>query len=362
MLAAPMINRGRFRLFASTTAEYSSLTIDIVRTTTVIDMLGLLTLDYPKFTRWAQQPGCFTASDLKRLKQSGITVFHPAVGFFEGDVRECSLRDLSGWNAFLAAHRDQFQRIDTIEDLNGVKCRGMIGILLGQQNSAHFHTEQDVDFFYGLGQRVSQLTYSGSNRLGGGCEDAKDEGLTEYGASIVGRMNEVGMAVDVSHCGDRTTLDAFSVSRKPVLVTHSNCRALAPRSRRCKTDEAIRKMAATGGVIGITMIRPFVRSNGVATIADMLDHTDHVAHIAGVEHVGIGSDVDLEGHDPRLHLDLSGVEPLKKIFDIAEGLRRRNYSADQIRLILGGNFQRALAEIWSKTPATPSTVPTDAAM
>jgi membrane dipeptidase len=353
MLAAPMINRGRFRLFASTTAEYSSLTIEIVHTATVIDMLGLLTLDYRKFTRWAQQPASFEASDLQRLKASGITVFHPAVGFEEADVRASSLRDLSNWNVFLSAHRDQFQRIDTIEDLKGVKSRGMIGILLGQQNSAHFHTEQDVDFFYRLGQRVSQLTYD-SNRLGGGCSDSRDEGLTDYGASIIRRMNQVGMAVDVSHCSDRTTLDAFSVSRKPVLVTHSNCRALVPGSRRCKSDMAIRKMSAGGGVIGITMIRPFVRANRVATMADLFDHIDHAAHIAGVEHVGIGSDVDLEGHDPLLHLDLSGVQPAKKIFDIAEGLRRRNYSADQIRLILGGNFQRALAEIWSQAPATPA--------
>jgi membrane dipeptidase len=355
MLAAPMINRGRFRLFAGTTAEYSSLTIELVHTTTVIDMLGLLTLDYRRFTRWAQQPAYFTADDLQRVKQSGITVFHPAVGFEKSDVRESSLRDLSDWNAFLAAHGDHFQRIDTIEDLNRVKSEGMIGILLGQQNSAHFRTEQDVDFFYRLGQRVSQLTYN-SNRLGGGSSDAKDEGLTGYGASIIRRMNEVGMAVDVSHCSDRTTLDAFSVSRKPVLVTHSNCRALVPRSRRCKTDEAIRTMAAGGGVIGITMIRPFVRANGAATMADMFDHIDHVARIAGVEHVGIGSDVDLDGHDPLLHLDLSGVEVRKKIFDIAEGLRRRKYSAGQIRLILGGNFQRALTEIWSN-PARASRGP-----
>ncbi|MBI4911079.1 MAG: membrane dipeptidase [Acidobacteria bacterium] len=77
-------------------------------------------------------------------------------------------------------------------------------------------------------------------------------------------MNALGMAVDVSHCGDQTTLDAVGLSRKPVLVTHSNCRALVPASARCKTDEAIKKMAAKGGVFGVTMVRHFVCSSGLA--------------------------------------------------------------------------------------------------
>src|SRR5215469_4269380 len=207
-----MINRGKFLLFAASRAEYSALTLEIVQSTTVIDMLGPLTLDYRQFIRWAQQPARFETGDFGRLRNSGISVFHTAVGFERPDVRESSLRDLSNWNAFLGAHRDQFQRVDTIADLKRVKSRGKIGILLGQQNSAHFHDVRDVDFFYGLGQRVSQLTYN-DNRLGGGSSDPADEGLTDYGALIVHRMNDVGMAVDVSHCSDRTTLDALSASR-----------------------------------------------------------------------------------------------------------------------------------------------------
>lgn len=345
MLAAPMINRGRFSLFGYTRTEYSTRTLDLVRDSTVIDMLGPLTLNYRKFTNWARQPALFEPDDLRKLKASGITVFYPAVGFETGDIHAESLRDITAWNAFISAHRGQFQRIDTIDDLERVKSMGKIGIVIGQQNSAHFRTEADVDFFYGLGQRVSQLTYSG-NRLGGGSDGPASVGLSDYGARVVARMNQTGMAIDVSHCSDRTTLDAIAASRKPVLVTHSNCRALVPGRARCKTDEAIRKMAARGGVLGVTMIRFFVRASGPATLENMLDHIDHVARIAGVEHVGIGSDVDLDGHNPRVKADLDGVECRRKIFDITEGLVRRNYSAAQIRMILGGNFQRALSEIW----------------
>src|SRR5208337_394411 len=125
---------------------------------------------------------------------------------------------------------------------------------------------------------VSQLTYLG-NRIGGGSSDSKDRGLSEYGAAIVERMNRVGMAVDISHCSDRTSLDAIAASRRPVLVTHSNCRNLVPNSSRCKTDETIRQMAAKGGVMGVTMVRGFVKSTGPATIETVLDHIDHIARL-----------------------------------------------------------------------------------
>jgi membrane dipeptidase len=163
-------------------------------------------------------------------------------------------------------------------------------------------------------------------------------------------MNQVGMAVDISHCADRTSLDAIEASRNPVLITHSNCRKLVPNSSRCKTDETIRKMAAKDGVMGLTMVRGFVSASGPATIDTVLDHVDHIARLVGVEHAGVGSDVDLDGRDwpvrsPRKY-DLDGIDYSKKIFDLTEGLVRRSYSNQDIGLILGGNFQRALGAMW----------------
>jgi membrane dipeptidase len=350
VLGAPLLNRGRFSLFAQGEVEYSARTLDLVRQSTVIDMLGLLTLDFKKLSAWRTDPACFQSADLKKLKDSGITVFHPAVGYTEGDVYASSLWDISSWDAFITAHSSDFLRIDCPDDVERAKTLGKIGIVLGQQNSGHFRSLKDVDRFYQLGQRVSQLTY-GHNQLGGGSIEARDPGLTKYGAEIVCRMNALGMAVDVSHCGDRTTLDAVAASRKPVLVTHSNCRALVPGSARCKTDEGIRKVTTAGGVVGVTMVRYFVASGGPATIENVLNHIDHVARLAGVEHVGIGSDVDLVGRDVHGHSsrknDLDGMDYERKIYDLTEGLVRRNYSDSDIQLILGGNFQRALTDIWS---------------
>jgi len=351
----PAIQRGRSCLFAHGTlahaeAVFSTLAIDLVRRSTVIDMLGLLTLDYSKLSSWEARPASFAPHDLERLRGSGITIFHPAVGFTGGDVYSSSLGDITGWNEFIASHGSEFLRIDCPGDMGRAKATGRIGIVIGQQNSRHFRTLEDVDCFYSLGQRVSQLTYD-DNAIGGGSTDPRDVGLTAYGAQIIDRMNTVGMAVDISHCSDRTTLDALHASRKPVLVTHSNCRALVPASARCKTDEAIRFLASQGGVMGITMVRSFVHAPGPATIEDVLDHIDHVVKLVGVEHVGIGSDVDLDGRDsrirPKKHFDLDGIDYSQKIFDLTEGLIRRKYSPANIELILGGNFQRALNAIWS---------------
>jgi membrane dipeptidase len=347
-IGAPFINRGRFSLFANTQNEYSALTLDLVRGATVIDMMGLLSLNYRKVLAWQSNPAAFLDSDFEKLRASGTTVFHQSFGFLNGDVYSTSLRDIRGWNTFINAHKDKFVRIDCPGDVERAKAEGKIGIVIGQQNSQHFRTVDDVDVFYGLGQRVSQLTYN-DNSLGGGSTDPKNQPLSDYGAKIIERMNALGMAIDVSHCADRTTFDAIGVSRKPVLVTHSNCRALV-LSPRCKTDETIKAMAEKGGVMGITMVRGFVRSGGPASMNDVLDHIDRVAFVAGIEHVGLGTDVDLDGRDhsgtPVHHFDLDGVRYSNKIFDVTEGLVRRGYSRDDIELILGKNFQRALKEIW----------------
>jgi membrane dipeptidase len=344
-----MFNRGRFSLFAGSLKEYSARTVDLVRGSTVIDMLGLLTLDYRKLSQWSRRPETFVADDLERLKRSGTTVFHPAVGFIDGDIYAESLDDLRRWNAFLAAHKPDFLRIDGPADIERAKATGKLGIVLGLQNSSHFRSVDDVDQFYRLGQRVSQLTYL-PNQIGGGSTDPRDHGLTEYGAAIVERMNRVGMAIDVSHCADRTTIDAIMASSKPVLVTHSNCRQIVPGSARCKTDQAIQRLGERGGVMGITMVRFFVSPNGAATIENVLDHIEHVARVAGIEHVGIGTDVDLDGrdheHKSTRKADIDGINYLEKIFDVTEGLVRRGYTDEHIALVLGGNFRRALSEIW----------------
>ena len=363
--AFPMINRGRFRLFAEAATEYSARTIALIQRATVIDMLSPLTLNRQVLGKWFDHPKSMTDSEYQRYKESGINVFHIAEGVGGIDPYQAALYFLSGWNSFLAASGDRFMRVDDADDLQRVKRSGKVGVLIGLQDSAHFRRPDDVDFFAGLGQRVSQLTYNVRNMIGNGSTERRDEGISDFGVSIVERMNAVGMAVDVSHCGDRTTLDAFELSKKPVLITHSNCRALNPHPR-TKTDEAIKAVAKSGSVMGITGVRMFVKGSEPTTIEDALNHFDHVRDLIGPEHLGIGSDMDLFGYDAlppevnkqiranykgsygfRDKIDIEGLNHPRRVFDLTEGLVRRKYSDDQILGILGGNFFRVLRTIWT---------------
>jgi len=361
-----MINRGRFRLFANSFTEYSSKAVDLVGRSKVIDMLSVLTLDFPKQGKWFKDPETFTPSDLQPYTESGINVLHPAIGMGGPNAYESALQFFASWNGFIAGNGDYFTRIDSAPDLKRVKKSGKIGVILGLQNSEHFRRPEDVDLFRGLGQRVSQLTYNARNLIGNGSTERRDEGISDFGISIIERMNKAGMAVDVSHCGDRTTLDAFEISKKPVLITHSNCRALVPGHPRLKTDEAIKKVGENGSVIGITAVRMFVKGDEPTTIEHVLDHFDHVKKLIGPQHLGVGSDIDLYGYDampPELNkqlrasykgsygfrekLDIEGLNHPKRMFDLTDGLIRRKYSDSEIEGILGGNFERVLTTIWT---------------
>lgn len=370
LLVAPMFNRNRYRIFAGAATEYSTKAIDLIEAATVIDMLSVLTLDFDKQTKWFFDPESFTAADFKPFRESGINVLHPAVGLGGPDAYDKGLQFFASWNGFIANHDELFMRVDSAPDLQRVKKSGKVGVVLGLQNSEHFRKPDDVDFFRALGQRVSQLTYNSRNLIGNGSTERHDEGISDFGVAIVERMNKVGMAVDVSHCGDRTTLEAFEISKKPVLITHSNCRALVPGHPRLKTDEAIKKMGAAGSVMGITGVRMFVKGDEPTTIEHALDHFDHVRNLVGPEHLGVGSDIDLYGYDAmpaelnkklragykgsyafREKIDIEGINHPKRMFDITEGLLRRKYSNSDIQGILGGNFARVLAQIWTVAPA-----------
>jgi membrane dipeptidase len=374
-LGGSMVNRASFQLFAQSSQKYSVRAIDLVQRSTVIDMQspfsenweGILEpIEKPANDQWFHDPTLFKVEDFEKFRRSGLTILQTGVSFALPNPYEVVLKYFATWNGFLAHHSDWLMRIDSPERLESVKRSGRLGIILGQQNSDHFRNLDDIDYFYSLGQRVSQLTYNTRNLIGSGSTERNDDGLSDFGVSVVQKMNSVGMVVDVSHCGDKTSLDACEFSKQPVLVTHSNCRALNPNHPRCKTDEMIKRMAKTGGVMGITSFRSFVKNSEPTTIEDVLDHFDHVAHLVGVEYVGIGNDSGLEPDDSmspeerkkqqsyykssygfRDKFYIEGLNHPQRVFDLTEGLIRRKYSDADIEKILGGNCKRALAKIWS---------------
>ena len=342
---------------------YSKRAIAIVESAGAIDMLGLVTINEEEWERWNSAEG-MTDTDQQRFKECGIKVFHHSFGLGGPNSHTDALVYFAGLNAFIARYSDTFTRVSRCRDLEALVRSPKVGVIPGLQNSEHFRTPDDVKLFYSLGQRVSMLTYNAQNNLGCGSTERRDCGVSDFGAAIIQKMNETSMLVDVSHCGDMTTLDAFELSKKPVAITHSNCRALVNHPR-CKTDEAIRKMAASGGVMGITGVRMFVRAEEPTTIEHIVDHVDHVAKLVGVEYVGVGSDCDLNGYDKmpkaqdqalrasykasyafREKLDIEAFGHPRKIFDLTEALLRRGYGEADIVGILGGNFRRMFKNVW----------------
>lgn len=371
---APAVLRGRYRLFAQSGAEYSARTIALMRESTVIDMLCQFAFDDfrrpdgPQMMRWLRDPRTFTAADFAVFRDSGVSVV--ALGSGPGSYDD-ALRFYAQWNGFIASNSHWFTRIDDAGDLASVKASGKIGVMLTAQISDHFRTPADVDTFYGLGQRVSQLTYNLQSRIGAGFLENRDGGLTAFGHEIVKRMEQVGMVVDLSHCADQTTMDALDAATRPPIFSHASARALLPTCSRCKTDDALKKLAAKGGVVGIPMIRFMIRPAPPVTVQHVADHVEHLFRLIGPEHVGIGSDLDMAGLSngmpatgqpdvssqpnfarygaymtPEGMANVDGLNHPKRIFDLTEALVQRKHTDADIKAVLGGSFARVLKEVW----------------
>jgi membrane dipeptidase len=373
-IGAPAILRGRYRLFAESTAEYSARTIALMRESTVIDMLCQFAFDDFRRAdgalgqRWLRDPRTFTAADFAVFRDSGVSVL--ALGSGPGDYEQ-AMRFYAQWNGFIASNSQWFTRIDDAKDLQSVKASGKIGVMLTAQISDHFRTPDDVSTFYSLGQRASQLTYNMQSRIGAGFLENRDGGLSAFGHDIVARMEQVGMVVDLSHCADQTTLDALAAATRPPIFSHASSRAALPACLRCKTDEALKQLAAKGGVVGVPMIRFMIRPAPPVTVQHVVDHVEHLFKLIGPDHVGIGSDLDMLGlsngmpatgqpdisrqpnfarygaymtADGMAHVD--GLNHPKRVFDLTEAMVQRKHSDENIRLLLGGSFARVLSAVW----------------
>jgi membrane dipeptidase len=349
---------------ADSDRKYSKKVMDLVERSLVIDMLGPLKLDF-RPEAYAEP---LSEQDAAMFRICGITAFHNSVGVGGPNAYDEALQFICAWSGFAGRNSDVFSLVGVAADLDHAKAKHKIAVIMGLQNAEQFREAKDVKDFYQLGLRCAQLTYNSQNYIGSGSTDRIDGGISDYGVEIIKAMNEVGMLIDVSHSGDRTTLDAIELSPRPIAFTHSNCRALNNHPR-LKTDEAIQKLARKGGVMGITGVRNFVKDREPTTVEDVVDHIDHVVKLVGIEHVGIGTDSDLMGYDHmqpdqyaklkaaykasyafRDKIDTDGFNHPRKIYDLTDALLRRGYSDSNIQAVLGGNFRRLLGESWTPQP------------
>ncbi|HEX6520503.1 MAG TPA: membrane dipeptidase [Streptosporangiaceae bacterium] len=227
------------------------------------------------------------------IRQSMVDVLSITVGAW-GDTPfsfRGAVYDLGEWHRRFAAV-SQFRHITSPASLRQVKQSGTTGVLLGFQNSTQLERDvRNAETFHGLGVRMIQLTYNDRSDAGDGCMQATDEGLTAFGRELISCMNDLGLIVDLSHCGPRTTMEAIEWSRAPVAVSHAACAALHPHPRN-KTDEVLRALAATGGYIGVCAVPAFLTDQRKRrpSVAVMADHILHAVDLCGQDRVGIGSD------------------------------------------------------------------------
>jgi len=222
-----------------------------------------------------------------------------------------------------------------------------------------------IESAYGLGLRMIMLTYNTMNFMGCGCAERTDGGISNMGAKIINMMNELGIIVDTAHCGHQTTLDACKLSKKPVVASHTAAQGVYNHDRG-KSDEEIRSIAATGGVIGVVTVPHFLSSEKGVGMETWLDHLDYIVNLVGWEHAAIGTDWPLampkailrKAHvrfvietgwppsDPsRTDNNLVGFDDYRDFPNITRGLVKRGYDDRQIKGILGENFLRVFEEV-----------------
>jgi microsomal dipeptidase-like Zn-dependent dipeptidase len=245
------------------------------------------------------QCGFFDREIFEDLRAGGFTCVTPTLGFWEGAIE--SFDAIGQWRDTARANADLISIARRTDDIIAAGREGKVAVLLGYQNTNLLDGRiRYVEFFAELGVRVLQLTYNNQNELGSSCYEAVDPGLARFGREVVREMNRCGVLVDLSHVGDRTTLDAIEWSEKPVAITHANPASVFPHKRN-KNDSIIKALAEKGGVIGCAAYRnitPPAACDSVDAWAQMVART---VDIAGIDHVALGT--DFSHHSSQKYLD-----------------------------------------------------------
>jgi membrane dipeptidase len=316
-----------------------------------------------------------------RLRESGLTATNFTVALPMEDWSHAVLRIKEYYEI---ARRDPKVIIPrTAADIERAKRDGTFAAIIGSQNSTHFGTDLGlIEVFHVLGQRVCQLTYNERNFVADGCMEPNDAGVSFFGRQVIGELNRLGIVIDLSHVGVRSSFEAVEISEQPVVISHIGVKKIADTPRTA-SDDLLRAVAAKGGVIGLTSL-PVVNWRGGdrrPSIDDYLDAIEHAISVVGIDHVGIGSDhvVEPNGYPEwvRAYLSakynpyfpargermgglaalmkgvetvpdeqLEGYHGIQDLPRLTDRLLDRGYSEEDVQKVLGGNFLRVFRQVW----------------
>jgi len=311
--------------------------------------------------RWLRE-GNVSAVNL--TLRSPIDDFEQTFDAFAAWRRRCA-DPASGWHLVLKA-----------SDIDAARAAGKVGLIMGWQDTKMLGDRAErLECFHALGLRIVQLTYNEACAVGDGCLERRNAGLSDFGHEVVAELNRLGIAIDLSHCGEQVCLDAARLSTAPVLLTHANARAVTDRVRN-KSDEVIRAVAATGGLVGAS-IHGFMNWDGdpahPPTLALFLRHLRHIVNLVGIDHVCFGTDMAALSSETAADriLEMSftryggatadyvrafGNTLAKRYPDElnnprlmhrkTDALLADGYSEREVEKIMGLNLRRVLGEIW----------------
>jgi membrane dipeptidase len=309
-----------------------------------------------------------SAETLAAVRASGITAINFTIS---ARSFEDTIGSLATVQELVDRHPDAFMIVRRHSDIALAKRENKIGIMPGFQYIEFLEENVErIGVFRQLGVRIMQLTYNNRSIFGDGCLEPGNAGLSKAGVAAVKKMNEIGVAVDLSHSGYRTTSDGIAQSAKPVLISHAGCAAVYAHPRN-KPDEILKALAERGGYFGVYLMPYLVASPTVPTREHVLDHVVHAINVCGADHVGIGSDgaiqktvltpeqkaefdkdiarrkqlgIGAPGEDRYPYVpDLNGPDHMEVI---ATELAKRGQPAAVIEKVLGANFARVIGEIW----------------
>jgi len=305
---------------------------------------------------------------LRQVRSSGFTAINTTIS---DRTYEGTIQTLARMHSYVERYPDLFSIVLMRSDIDRAKSESKVGILLGFQYTSFFKEDPSrVEVFRDLGVRIMQPTYNLRSAFGDGCLEPENSGLSKAGHDLVKKMNAIGIALDASHSGYRTTSDAIASSSKPILISHAGCAAVSAHPRN-KPDEILKALADRGGYFGVFLMPYLVASPTVPTREHVMAHLLHAINVCGADHVGIGSDGSIEAvhltdeqkkafdediaRRKKLGIGAPGEDRYPYVPDvngpnhmelIASELQKRGQPSSVIEKVLGANFYRVIGDIW----------------
>jgi membrane dipeptidase len=282
--------------------------------------------------------------DLPRARDGGVTATLMATFFNDGRAGSGAKQTLDFIDAFheeLDANADVAVQAVSAADIERAKREGRVALMLTMEGAEGLEGDLGVlRLCYRLGLRVLGFTWNRRNEAADGLDDrGTGGGLTRFGRALLAECERLGVLVDIAHLSPAAVRDVFEFSERPVLATHANARAVYDHPRNL-SDDQLERVAATGGVVGVVPVPPFLGPyEERAPLAPLFDHLDHLLRVVGDDHVGLGLDFDGVGSKR-----VEGIEDATMVPNLTAGMVERGYPPERIAKILGGNFLRVFRE------------------